>query len=105
MRMIDRMMRDAQTIHKAMQSDLFFALIDEHDPVETMLHLKTASGVEVIKETHESIEAAERYIEEMEKRYNVNGDLVTIIDNIPYAEEECNEREENAIETDLCHGS
>ena len=105
MRMIDRMMRDAQTIHKAMQPDLFFALIDEHDPVETMLHLKTASGVEVIKETHESIEAAERYIEEMEKRYNVNGDLVTIVDNIPYAEEECNEREENAIEADLCHGS
>lgn len=105
MRNIDRMMRDAQTIHKAMQPTLFFALIDDHDPVETMLHLKTTSGVEVIKETHESIEAAERYIEEMEKRYNVNGDLVAIIDNIPYVEEECNEREENAIEADLCHGS
>ena len=99
------MMMEAQIIHMAMQPTLFFALIDEHDPVVTMLHLKTTSGVEVIKETHESIEAAEEYIEEMKQRYNVDGDLVTIIDNIPYAEEECNEREENAIETDLCHGS
>lgn len=99
------MMMEAQIIHMTMQPTLFCVLVVERDPVETALHLKTPNGVEIIKETHPSKETAAEYLEEMKKRYNVDSDLVTIIDNIPYAEEECNEREENAIETDLCHGS
>lgn len=98
------MMMEAQIIHMTMQPTLFCVLVVERDPVETVLHLKTPNGVEIIKETHPSKETAAEYLEEMKKRYNVDSDLVEIIDNIPYVEEERDERKEDALEADHCNG-
>ena len=101
MRRIDKMINKALIIKDSMRDTIFLVMTDIME-FQTEIHLQTVAGVEVIKETHESKEEAERYIEEMRKKYRKDPSMVMIIDDIG---EVSNEREENAIEADLCHRS
>lgn len=94
MRRIDKMMQDAFVISESLRDTIILILFDLI-PCETEIHSQTVYGVEIVRKTHPNQEAAERYIEEMKKRYRLDPNMIileddylvsekgVILDNIP----------------------